>query len=142
MLQKVYKVFIFPYTLFLLYLMFFGFGRTQYDDNVLRLIPLNSTFSFVENSILYSRYWSVFINIFGNIGMFIPFGFLGWIFLKFQNLKELMVSFLSLIVIVEAFQYFTRLGVFDIDDVILNSFGVWLGFLLKKKFKLFRDVKI
>ncbi|WP_312324361.1 VanZ family protein, partial [Soonwooa sp.] len=62
--------------------------------------------------------------------MFLPFGFLAWIFPKFYDFKTLILSFLFVLIIVEALQYFTRLGVFDIDDIILNSIGMSLGFLL------------
>ena len=110
--------------------MFFGFGRTQMDDNIVRLQPIFSTISFIQNNLLWNRFLSIFINVFGNIIMFIPFGFLGWIFPKFQNLKELMFTFLSVLMIVEALQYFSRMGVFDVDDILLNSFGVWIGSLI------------
>ncbi|WP_316931252.1 VanZ family protein [Chryseobacterium sp. P1-3] len=30
----------------------------------------------------------------------------------------------------EALQYFTRMGIFEVDDIILNTFGVYLGWLL------------
>ena len=133
-LKKIYSIFIFPYTVFLLYLMFFGFGRTQMDDNIFRMIPIVSTFVFIENSIILGRFQSLAINVFGNIIMFIPFGFLGFIFPKFRNFKTLMLAFLSILIIVEALQYFSRLGVFDVDDVLLNSLGVWLGFVLFKIF--------
>jgi glycopeptide antibiotics resistance protein len=69
--------------------------------------------------------------------MFIPFGFLGWIFPKFRNLKPLTFSFLSAIIIIETLQYFTRLGVFDVDDVISNTLGMWIGFKIQSsKFKI------
>ena len=130
MIKKSYKILLFPYTFFLLYLMFFGFGRTQMDDNIVRLQPIFSTISFIQNNLLWNRFLSIFINVFGNIIMFIPFGFLGWVFPKFQNFKELLFSFLSVLIIVEALQYFSRMGVFDVDDILLNSLGVWIGFLI------------
>lgn len=64
--------------------------------------------------------------------MFIPFGFLGWVFPKLNHLKILLFNFVSAITIAETLQYFTRMGIFELDDIILNSFGVFLGFLIKK----------
>lgn len=129
MLKKFYRLIILPYTLFLLYLMFLGMGRFQYDDNVLRIEPIISTVKFVEETIL----WEDVIRIvLGNIIMFIPFGFLGWIFPRLKDLKHLLFAFMSVIVIVEALQYFTRMGIFEVDDIILNTFGVYLGWLLYK----------
>ncbi len=134
-LKKLYKILIPFYTLFLLYLMFFGFGRSQYDINIVRLIPMFSTVGFVKQTILWK---TIIINIFGNIVMFVPFGFLGIVFPKLNNFWILILDFLFVIILIESLQYFTRLGVFDIDDVILNTFGVAIGFwiyqLFEKKF--------
>ena len=127
--KKIYRIFILPYTIFLLYLMFLGFGREQHEANIVRLLPLVSTILFVQNT---TSWESIIINLFGNIIMFIPFGFLGWLNAKYFSFKKLIVDFLSVLIIVEALQYLTRLGVFDIDDLALNSFGVWIGFQMRK----------
>lgn len=127
--KKIYCIFILPYTIFLLYLMFIGFGREQHEANIVRLLPFVSTILFVQNT---TSWESIIINLFGNIIMFIPFGFLGWLNAKYFSFKKLIVDFLSALIIVEALQYLTRLGVFDIDDLVLNSLGVWIGFQMRK----------
>ena len=127
--KKIYRIFILPYTIFLLYLMFLGFGREQHEANIVRLLPFVSTVFFVQNT---TSWESIIINLFGNIIMFIPFGFLGWLNAKYFSFKKLIVDFLSALIIVEALQYLTRLGVFDIDDLALNSLGVWIGFQMRK----------
>ncbi|MET3035481.1 VanZ family protein [Chryseobacterium sp. NRRL B-14859] len=127
MLKKIYKIIIVPYTLFLLYLMFLGMGRFQYKDNLISVEPVFSTIDFIQNSISWKN---IIMIVLGNIVMFIPFGFLGWIVPKLRNLKSLLFTFISSIVIVEALQYFTRMGIFEVDDIILNTFGVYLGWLL------------
>ena len=129
MLKKSYKVVILPYTIFLLYLMFFGMGRKQSEDNLLTIEPVFSTINFIKGSISWK---DIIIIVGGNIIMFIPFGFLGWIFPKLNDLKTLLITFVSAIIIIEALQYFSRLGIFEVDDVLLNTFGVFLGFLMKK----------
>ena len=127
--RKIYRIFILPYTIFLLYLMFLGFGREQHEANIVRLFPFVSTVFFVQNT---TSWESIIINLLGNIIMFIPFGFLGWLNAKYFSFKKLIVDFLSALIIVEALQYLTRLGVFDIDDLALNSLGVWIGFRMRK----------
>lgn len=129
MLKKFYKIIIVPYTLFLLYLMFFGMGRTQMEDNLLTMEPIFSTINFIKGCISWK---DIVIIVVGNVVMFIPFGFLGWFFSKLKELKSLLFTFISAITIVEALQYFTRMGIFEVDDIILNTFGVFLGFLIKK----------
>ena len=127
--KKIYRIFILPYTLFLLYLMVLVFGREQHEVNFVRLLPLISMILFVQNT---TSWESIIINLLGNIIMFIPFGFLGWLNTKYFSFKKLIVDFLSALIIVEALQYLTRLGVFDIDDLALNSLGVWIGFQMRK----------
>ncbi len=127
--KKIYRIFILPYIIFLLYLMFLGFGREQHEANIVRLLPFVSTILFVQNT---TSWESIIINLFGNIIMFIPFGFLGWLNAKYFSFKKLIVDFLSVLIIVEILQYLTRLGVFDIDDLALNSLGVWIGFQMRK----------
>lgn len=129
MLKKFYKIIIVPYTLFLLYLMFLGMGRFQYEDHQITIKPVFSTLEFIHNSI---DPRSILIIVLGNIIMFIPFGFLGWIFQPLEDLKTLLYSFVSTIIIVEALQYFTRMGIFEVDDIILNTFGVYFGWLLRR----------
>ena len=131
--KKIYRIFILPYTIFLLYLMFLGFGREQHEANIVRLLPFVSTVFFVQNT---TSWESIIINLLGNIIMFIPFGFLGWLNAKYFSFKKLIVDFLSALIIVEALQYLTRLGVFDIDDLALNSLGVWIGFQMRKLFSV------
>ena len=129
MLKKFYKFIILPYTIFLLYLMFFGMGRFQNEDHIVRIKPIISTVWFIQETI---SWFDIIKIVLGNVVMFIPFGFLGWIFPQLNNLKNLIITFVSAIVIVEALQYFSRLGVFDVDDVILNTFGVFLGWQMKR----------
>lgn len=128
MLKKIYKIGIVPYTLFLLYLMFLGMGRFQYEDNLITVEPVFSTIKFIQGAISWK---DIVIIVLGNIVMFIPFGFLGWGVPRLLNLKTLIFNFIAAITIVEGLQYFTRLGIFEVDDILLNTFGVYLGWLLR-----------
>ncbi|WP_284464707.1 VanZ family protein [Chryseobacterium sp.] len=127
MLKKIYKVIIIPYSLFLLYLMFLGMGRFQYEDNMITVKPVFSTIKFIQGAMSWK---DIVVIVIGNIVMFVPFGFLGWSFPELRKLKTLIFTFVSAIVIVEALQYFTRMGIFEVDDIILNTFGVYLGWRL------------
>jgi glycopeptide antibiotics resistance protein len=108
-------------------------GRFQYEDNIVRLEPIVSTFWFIKGTI---SWFEIIKIVLGNVVMFIPFGFLGWVFPQLKDLKSLVIAFVSAIVIVEALQYFSRLGVFDVDDVILNTFGVYLGWQICRLIEL------
>ncbi|WP_426479851.1 VanZ family protein [Chryseobacterium sp. CBSDS_008] len=135
MLKKIYKIIIFPYALFLLYLMFLGMGRFQYEENLITVEPFFSTIKFIRD---HNKAIDTVKIVLGNIIMFIPFGFLGWMIPELKKLKPLIFGFVSYIVIVEALQYFTRMGIFEVDDIILNTFGVYLGWvfcrMIEKRF--------
>lgn len=73
---------------------------------------------------------SVYLNLLGNVICFIPFGFVIPILAPaMRHFKR--TFFLSVIasVVVELIQLFTKLGSFDIDDIILNSFGGIIGYI-------------
>ena len=72
-----------------------------------------------------------FINLVGNVVMFIPLGFFQPYLLKgLRSWLKTMLSTAVLILLVEVVQYVTMLGSCDIDDLILNLAGAWLGYLL------------
>lgn len=68
----------------------------------------------------YALYWIE------NVLLFIPFGFL---FPK-NTLRLAMISGFLLSMGIEAVQYFGCLGLCELDDVICNTLGSLLGFLL------------
>ncbi|MEK4815170.1 VanZ family protein [Bacillus sp. FSL L8-0287] len=86
------------------------------------------------NELLHNSYFIVPLrNIGGNILLFIPFGIL--IPMKFKKtnkgLKIVLLGLLSSLTI-ECIQLGLTFRSFDIDDILLNSFGVYIGFLIYK----------
>jgi len=74
-----------------------------------------------------------FKNLFGNIVLFIPIGiFLPLFNKKYLNVFRLTFITILLIAAVELIQMLTRVGSFDIDDIILNTFGALLGLLMTR----------
>ena len=73
----------------------------------------------------------MFLNIFGNIALFIPLGIL----LKQLSLKPLVIGLLSLglIITIELLQYITQKGIFDVLDIVLNILGIGIGYIIVKK---------
>ena len=69
------------------------------------------------------------INLGGNIGMFLPLGFLlPWVFVKLQKLWKTLIATVGIISLVEIVQLFTLLGSCDVDDLILNVIGAAIGY--------------
>jgi glycopeptide antibiotics resistance protein len=68
------------------------------------------------------------LNLAGNVGLFVPIGFL--VALVYRGLRWPMCLALAvgLGLAIEGTQATLRVGIFDIDDVILNSLGIMIGY--------------
>ena len=73
------------------------------------------------------------INLVGNVVMFVPLGwFLPGIWRVFRGFFKTVIFGISLICLVELLQYLTGLGSCDVDDLILNTVGIILGYSIWK----------
>ncbi len=79
-----------------------------------------------------------FVNLAGNIAMFVPIGlFLPYFRKKYRKLRYFLPAVIFMISCVEVIQLFTLLGSCDVDDLIFNVIGAFLGFLI---FSIFRPI--
>ena len=91
------------------------------------LIPFRS----MSTQIKYITQWWALKNLLGNIIPFIPFGFLLPVtYKKFSSAISVFVIGLASILVIESFQFFTKLGSFDVDDIILNMTGIVCGYVI------------
>ncbi len=106
---------------------------TESSDWQLNLVPFKTLQLFVR----YGSPSSIFLNIFGNILIAIPLGFLTPVL--FEKMKQpgyLFLAYGILFVAIEAVQY--RIGrSADIDDWLLNMAGIAIGYILSKHQTLF-----
>lgn len=69
----------------------------------------------------------------GNIIGFIPFGVLvPVIFQEFRDGGLIVLSGFGLSLLVETIQLVTKVGSFDVDDMMLNTLGAFLGYVIFK----------
>ena len=122
------------YVLLLIYFLFFSeeYGRVAEFDRAYQynLIP------FVE----IRRFWvyreqlgtfAVFTNLVGNVVGFVPYGLLlPVIFRNFRSGGRIVLSGFALSLTVEIIQLITKVGSFDVDDLMLNTLGAFLGYLI------------
>lgn len=82
-------------------------------------------------------------NLLGNLLGFIPFGFLLPLLISFfRNLFKILVAGFLLSLGYETIQLVFDLGIFDVDDLILNTAGVLIGFIIfALAYFFFRAVK-
>ena len=122
------------YVLLLIYFLFFSeeYGRTARADQAFRynLVP------FLE----IRRFWmyreqlglgTLCINLLGNILGFVPFGcILPVISDQMRNGFVVTLGGFCFSLTAEVIQLVTKAGCFDVDDLILNTFGAALGYVL------------
>lgn len=73
---------------------------------------------------------SVVINLVGNIVAFAPFGFFLPMMCRIgRNIFACVFLTACFSLAVETVQLFTKVGAFDVDDILLNAVGGLVGFL-------------
>ncbi len=89
------------------------------------------SFRNISTQFKYITQWWALKNLLGNIIPFIPFGLLLPItYKKFSSMISVFFTGLASILLIEIFQFFTKLGSFDVDDIILNMIGIVCGYLM------------
>lgn len=115
---------------FILIYCFFLVRNQSAERQAINFIPFDF-FRLMKNADY--EYELIFL-LFGNIAIFFPLGLLLSVLLK-GKYKAFLIAFPFIISIgIETIQYFFRLGMPDIDDVIFNVFGFFLGVLVKYLF--------
>lgn len=97
----------------------------------INLVPFKEMFRYTFGSDKFMK------NIVGNIVLFIPFGFFTSHYLNTKKAITPVIITLIVSACAEGMQYY--LGrVFDVDDILLNVFGGFLGYLLFVAFSAIR----
>ena len=117
------------YTLFILYFMFFAFGRGETVDPSMGytfIFELDNIFRLPSLADL--QHPSIMdLVAFGNIFAFAPFGILiPWLYRT--TFVRFIALFFAAILVLETLQAVTLLGSFDINDALQNTFGAAVGF--------------
>ncbi len=124
------------YLLGIMYLVFLGSSyerllgeAVRYND--MNLVPFKTISRYI-NAVGVVGIRASLKNILGNIIMFLPL--IPIISLALEKrlslVKALIIAF-AFSFLIEIFQYYLRLGVFDVDDIILNVLGGVLGYFFQ-----------
>ncbi len=119
------------YVLIMSWLLFFRqrYMGTGYAYNI---VPFDTIRNYIEQYHHYN-FDTWFKNLFGNIVLFIPIGiFLPLFHARFRNVFLLAFTCIVIIAAVEVTQMLTRVGSFDVDDIILNTFGALIGLFISR----------
>lgn len=78
---------------------------------------------------------NVIVNLVGNIVMFIPLGvFFPLLFSACRRFSRCIGTVALTVLAVEAVQFFSLLGSFDADDILLNTLGAAIGYAVLSNF--------
>lgn len=126
------KVLFVLYIGFLIYFLFLSdwYGREGVLDEYRYNLEL---FKEIRRFIVYREQlgvFAVFSNLFGNILIFLPFGFFISMAGKTRGFFKTLFYSLALSLCVEVLQLVTRVGSFDVDDILLNTMGGVLGYII------------
>ena len=132
--ERIISIIIFViYIIALCYFLFFAesMGRTtrgdEYHYNLQPLFEIKRIWR--SSHILGMKY--VILNFAGNVIAFIPFGYLLPKMLKKKpRLFHTVLFSFEFSLLVELTQLISRTGSFDVDDLILNTFGGLIGYIL------------
>ena len=126
---KLSHIIVFIYYVILLFNMVV-FARYNSIDSY-NLIPFKSIVDIFKNGTTYE----VIINIFGNLLVFMP---LESFLIELFKVTRLPINFIlsfGIILLIEIFQYVFKVGVLDIDDLILCTFGMMIFYIIYTRIK-------
>ena len=103
-------------------------STVPYDESQINLTLFIELINVLQNEGTSRFLWLLL----GNIGWFVPFGFLLPILLKQESFLKIVILGFLFSLIIESLQYVFRLGVAELDDLILNVLGAAIGYLLYK----------
>lgn len=129
------------YAVVLLWLLFDrtpGWGNADTYAEVLRsnmnLVPFHTIGNYwtvVKRMDFSPIFYHCVINLVGNILLFIPLGyFLPRLWPALRNFFLFLLTCVLSVTLVELLQLVTLLGSLDVDDLILNLFGMSIGYFL------------
>lgn len=116
-----------------LLILYFLLLSTEFASSGINLIPFREM----------TRYniggQSFYYNVIGNIAVFIPFGFILGNFVKAKKIRHVLIPCIVVSATVEFIQLIIGRA-FDVDDIILNSLGGLIGFLIYISLIQFRNI--
>ncbi len=112
--------------IFLIYIFLLFSFLSQSDVNSVKgfnLIPFREILRYDFGSNLFN------LNIVGNVIVFLPLGFYIGYYAKSKKILNTIIAALLISLSVETVQYFIE-RTFDIDDIILNVLGAFVGYII------------
>ncbi len=112
---------------FLIFSEWYGRGMMQeYRYNLVLFKEIRRFWEYREQL----GWYAVFTNLSGNVLIFLPFGFFLPMASRYRSFFPAVFYSFALSFCVETFQLLSRVGSFDVDDMLLNTLGGALGYIV------------
>lgn len=135
--KKRYSIYLIAWLL--LTVTFTFIGRSVMEESKSILIPLEAYYKMCKYTWHYSSKY-IAEGLLGNVLLFVP---LGELIRNVSNIRLRKVIVVAMIfsISIEITQYFTKLGVFEADDIIHNTLGAVIGYQIVH-FKYEKNFKV
>jgi|UPI0003FAEA56 glycopeptide antibiotics resistance protein len=138
----------FTFTLYIFYSIFLLFfspyrqsAHSRFEDSgaAYNLVPFWTIRNYIKASD-HINFNAWFSNLAGNVLVFMPLGFfLPLLFPKYFSFWRTLLLVITSTILVELLQFQLKVGSLDVDDIILNTIGGIMGFIVFKiAYLLFR----
>ena len=126
------KILFVLYIGFIIYFLLFSdlYGRTGQMDTYRYNLELFKEIKRFWNYRVQVGFFAMFTNLFGNVVIFVPFGFFMPMASKYRSFFSTLFYSFGLSLCVETFQLLTKVGSFDVDDLLLNTLGGVVGYMI------------
>jgi len=111
------------YSIGLLVLLFFRPANQEYGQ--INYIPFKTIGEFLSGN---GNFLIALYNLTANILLFVPFGIAALMLSRRPSWWKLVMIPAVCIILIEFMQHLTKRGSMDIDDLILNLLGIWIGY--------------
>ena len=126
------KILFVLYVIFIIYFLIFSdwYGRTgemqEYHYNLELFKEIRRFWEYRDQVGMFA----MFTNLLGNVVIFVPFGFFMPMASRYRSFFSTVFYSFGLSLCVETFQLLTKVGSFDVDDLLLNTIGGLVGYLI------------
>lgn len=131
-IRKVSWVLFLAYVAVMAYFLFFSEGLHRTDGSLYRYNLV--LFEEIERGfwcLEHGNFQYFFLNVILNVAAFVPFGFiLPIISPKNRRVWNVLLLSLEMTLIIEILQLVFQVGIFDVDDIFMNTLGGTLGYIL------------
>lgn len=125
------KILFVLYIAFIIYFLLFSdwygrTGETEYRYNLILFKEIKRFWEYREQLGMFA----MFTNLLGNVLIFMPFGFFMPVASGQRKFFSALFYSFGLSLCVETFQLLAKVGSFDVDDLLLNTIGGIIGYII------------